>query len=92
MRDGHQVQSGAGTVCRRRRAGSSLAEAKGCREAVLVYPSTLTRSLDAKVGEIRVRTLTFSPSGELDRAGEAFVSTLLSTLAIPSAGSLEGVA
>ncbi len=70
----------------------AYAEAKGCREAVLVYPSALTKLLDARVGRIRVRTLTFSPSGELDHAGKAFVSTLLSSIAVPAADRLEVVA
>jgi 5-methylcytosine-specific restriction enzyme subunit McrC len=70
----------------------AYAEAKGCREAVLVYPSALIRSVDAKVGRIRVRTLTFSPSGELDPAGKAFVSMLLSPITLPPADSLKAVA
>jgi hypothetical protein len=39
-----------------------------------------------------VRTLTFSPSGDLDQAGKAFVSTLLSPINLPPAGSIEVVA
>jgi len=61
----------------------AYAEAKGCGEAVLVYPSTLTKPLDAKVGKIRVRTLTFSPSSKLDHAGKEFVSKLLSSITLP---------
>jgi 5-methylcytosine-specific restriction enzyme subunit McrC len=55
----------------------AYAEAKGCREAFLVYPSVFTRSLDTNVGKIRVRSLTFSPSGYLEYQGQAFMNELL---------------
>ena len=54
----------------------AYAVAKGCREAVLVYPSYLTIPLDVMVGDIRVRTLTFSLDGDLDEAGGRFLERL----------------
>ncbi len=53
------------------------AKAKGCQEAVLVYPSALSKPLDAEVGGIRVRSLVFSLDGDLDQAGQAFVQDVL---------------
>jgi 5-methylcytosine-specific restriction enzyme subunit McrC len=55
----------------------TYALAKGCREAVLVYPAGLSQPLDEKIHDIRVRTLAFSLDGELDEAGEAFMGRLL---------------
>jgi hypothetical protein len=56
----------------------AYAEAKGCHEAALVYPARLLRPLNTRIGEIRVRTLTFSLDGDLDQNGAAFVRELLS--------------
>ncbi len=55
----------------------AYAEAKGCHEAALVYPTRLLRPLNTMVGEIRVRTLTFSLDGDLEQNGAAFVRELL---------------
>ena len=55
----------------------AYAEAKGCTEAVLVYPVRLHRPLDASVGDIRVRTLTFPLDGDLDEGGEGLLESLL---------------
>jgi 5-methylcytosine-specific restriction enzyme subunit McrC len=55
----------------------AYAEAKGCSEAVLVYPSPLSKPLDTEVGGIRVRSLVFSLSGDLDQSGRAFVQDAL---------------
>jgi 5-methylcytosine-specific restriction enzyme subunit McrC len=56
----------------------AYAEAKGCQEAVLVYPISLKRPLDTKIGKIRVRTLAFRLDGDLDANGSSFVRDLLS--------------
>ena len=56
----------------------AYAEAKGCQEAVLVYPISLKRPLDTKIGRIRVRTLAFRLDGDLDTNGLSFVRDLLS--------------
>jgi 5-methylcytosine-specific restriction enzyme subunit McrC len=51
----------------------AYAEAKGCNEALLVYPTRLSKHLDTWVGDIRVRSLAFSLKGNLDQAGQAFI-------------------
>ncbi len=53
------------------------AEAKGCKDAVLIYPVPLARPLDEQIGGIRVRSMTFSLSGDLNQSGAAFLSALL---------------
>ena len=53
----------------------TYAQAKGCREAVLVYPQTLARPLDVHVGNVHVRSLAFAPEGE--PAGQEFLAVLL---------------
>ena len=55
----------------------AYAVSKNCHEAILVYPANLTKPLDVLVGDIRVRSLTFSLEGELDGAGQAFLQNLL---------------
>ena len=55
----------------------AYAVSKDCHEAVLVYPENLTHPLDEWVGDIRVRSLTFSLEDDLDRAGQAFLQNLL---------------
>jgi 5-methylcytosine-specific restriction enzyme subunit McrC len=54
----------------------AYAEAKGCREAILVYPVAPLQPLAIKVGDIRVRSLTFSLEGDLEQAGAEFVKSL----------------
>lgn len=55
----------------------AYAEALGCREAVLLYPVRLVRPLDVEVGRIRVRTLGFELSGDLEAAGERLLERFL---------------
>jgi 5-methylcytosine-specific restriction enzyme subunit McrC len=56
----------------------AYAEAKGCDEAVLIYPRPLQSPLDARVGQrIRVRSLTFALDGDLEEAGQRFLGVLL---------------
>lgn len=62
----------------------AYAEAKSCEEAVLVYPISLKRPLDTRVGKIRVRTLAFRLDGDLDTNGLSFVRDLLSTQPPPA--------
>lgn len=62
----------------------AYAEAKGCQEAVLVYPIALKRPLDTRIGKIRVRTLAFRLDGDLDTNGFSFVQELLSTQPPPA--------
>lgn len=51
----------------------TYAEAKGCHEAILIYPTPLAQPLNEKVGDIRVRSMTFSLDGDLEQAGRVFV-------------------
>ncbi|HWN43108.1 MAG TPA: restriction endonuclease [Thermoanaerobaculia bacterium] len=55
----------------------AYAEAKGCRDAVLVYPVDLRTSFDIRVGTIRVRTLAFRLDGDLEANGLHFLGRLL---------------
>ncbi len=55
----------------------AYAQAKGCREAVLVYPARPARPLDSQVGDIRVRSLTFALDGDLEAGGRSFLQALL---------------
>jgi hypothetical protein len=68
-----------GTCPRRFAQVVAYAKAKGCQEAVLVYPSALSNPLNAEVGDIRIRSLVFSLDGDLDEAGRAFVQNVLQT-------------
>lgn len=57
----------------------AYAEAKGCQEAILVYPMALVEPLDIRVGRIRIRSLTFCLAGDLEQAGYSFLGDLLYT-------------
>ena len=54
----------------------TYAEGLGCTEAILIYPAPLKYPLDAHIGKIRVRSLTFSLDDDLDKAGHDFLSSL----------------
>lgn len=54
----------------------SYATRKECRNAVLVYPYVLPKSKALVVGDIRVRSLGFPLSKEVDSAGKRFLETL----------------
>jgi uncharacterized metal-binding protein len=51
----------------------TYAHAKGCTEAILLYPQPLSQPLDATIGQIRVRSLTFALDRDLDQAGRDFL-------------------
>jgi len=55
----------------------AYAKIKNCHEAVLIYPAALTRSVDAPIGDIRVRSLTFSLDNNIEEAGQNFIQNLL---------------
>ena len=55
----------------------TYAEAKGCRQAVLVYPKPPAHPLDETIGQIRIRSLTFGLDGDLEQAGSRFLAALL---------------
>ena len=54
----------------------SYAHTKGCREAILIYPTPLDQPLDETIRGIRVRSLTFSLDGDLEQAGQRFLQDL----------------
>lgn len=56
----------------------AYAVSQKCSEVILIYPITLTHPLDKFVGNIRVRSLTFSLDKNLDKAGQTFLKQLLS--------------
>ena len=55
----------------------TYATLKDCREAVLVYPKCLDHPLDVFIGQIRVRSMTFSLDGDLDQEGRRLLIELL---------------
>ena len=55
----------------------AYAEKMGCHEALLVYPRGLPQPFEARVGDIRVRSLSFSLDGDVDEAGHLFMRTVL---------------
>ncbi len=56
---------------------TTYAVAKNCREAILIYPTPLSQALDETIGDIRLRSLTFSLDGDLEQAGQTFVDLLM---------------
>jgi len=54
----------------------AYAEVKSCRDAVLIYPVEMETPFDARIGEIRVRTLAFRLDGDLEANGERFLREL----------------
>ncbi|MGC1393881.1 MAG: hypothetical protein WA828_06330 [Coleofasciculaceae cyanobacterium] len=66
----------------------AYAEAKGCQEAILLYPTPLSEPLDIRIGSIRIRSLIFSLSGDLEQAGYSFLQNLLATKATHVADSI----
>lgn len=59
----------------------TYAVSKNCQEVTLVYPTALAHSLNAFVGNIRVRSLTFALNDNLDIAGQTFLNELLYAIA-----------
>ena len=55
----------------------TYAKAKGCREAVLIYPAPLQRPLDVEIGDLHVRSLTLALDADLEEAGQQFLVHLL---------------
>ncbi|MDF5730830.1 MAG: restriction endonuclease [Rhizonema sp. PD38] len=54
----------------------AYAVSKNCQEVILVYPTSLTHSLNELVGNIRVRSLTFALDDNLERTGQTFLKNL----------------
>ena len=55
----------------------AYAEKIGCQEAILVYPRDLPRPFEARVGDIRVRSLPFSLDRDVDEVGHQLMRTVL---------------
>lgn len=55
----------------------AYAEATGCQEAFLIYPTAPHRPLDAIIGAIRVRSVVFAVDRQLDEAGAEFLRAIL---------------
>ena len=55
----------------------AYAEKMRCQEAILVFPRGLPRPFEARVGDIRVRSLSFSLEGDVDEAGNRFMRAVL---------------
>jgi len=57
----------------------AYAQARGCSDAILVYPMPLAESLDEQIGQVRVRTAVFDLRHDLAKAGAAFRSSFIFT-------------
>jgi 5-methylcytosine-specific restriction enzyme subunit McrC len=55
----------------------AYAKAMHCHDAILAYPFSPARPLDATIGDVRVCSVTFALDQDLDAAGTAFLSDLL---------------
>jgi 5-methylcytosine-specific restriction enzyme subunit McrC len=55
---------------------TAYAEAKGANEAILVYPVSMSDTLDSPIGRIRVRSVTFSLDSDLEAAGSWFLDAI----------------
>lgn len=55
----------------------AYAVSKNCKEAILLYPTPLKHPLDEYVGDIRVRSLTFSLDDDFEHAGNTFLHEML---------------
>lgn len=47
-----------------------------CKNAILIYPQNLEVPIDKQMGDIRVRSLTFSLDSDLNEAGKSFLTSL----------------
>ena len=55
---------------------TAYAEAKDCKDAILIYPEGFDTVLSGKVGRINIRNVVFSLDGDLEKAGNRFVENL----------------
>ena len=58
----------------------AYAASKSCQHAVLIYPTAVGPRLDARIGDTRVRSLSFSLDGDLDQAGSDFLVDLFAAI------------
>jgi 5-methylcytosine-specific restriction enzyme subunit McrC len=57
----------------------AYATAKGCKDALLIYPIELARPFDQQIGDVRVRSVAFNLDNNLALAGEQLLQSCLST-------------
>jgi 5-methylcytosine-specific restriction enzyme subunit McrC len=55
---------------------TAYATIKRSRNAILIYPISLREVVDARIGDIRVRSLAFRLDGDLEEAGQAFLQNV----------------
>lgn len=55
----------------------AYADTLGCEEAVLIYPSKLSHSIDRKPGRTRVRSVTFDLAGDLEISGQNLIREII---------------
>jgi 5-methylcytosine-specific restriction enzyme subunit McrC len=59
----------------------TYAVAKECKGAILIYPKPLKDPFNERLpGNIRVRSMTFSLDGNLEKSGESFIKELISIM------------
>ena len=56
----------------------AYAQAKGAPQAILIYPTPLARPLQARIGQVQLRALTFALDGDLEQAGRQLLAQLVS--------------
>jgi 5-methylcytosine-specific restriction enzyme subunit McrC len=61
----------------------AYSKAMHCHDAILAYPFAPTRPLDVTIGDVRGRSITFTLDQDLETAGTAFLSDLLSIHSTP---------
>lgn len=64
----------------------AYAQAKGCQHAFLAYPKPLLAPLDTWIGKIRVRSVTFALTEDIEQAGQNFLCDLLGVSLATDAG------
>ncbi|MBK8905970.1 MAG: restriction endonuclease [Anaerolineaceae bacterium] len=58
----------------------TYAKARGCQQALLIYPRALAQPLQVQIGDVQLHTLTFGLDEPLDQAGETFLHQLQTRL------------
>jgi len=53
------------------------ASVKQCKEAILIYPENLSKPVDQVINGIRIRTITFDISGDLESGGNDFINKII---------------
>ncbi len=57
---------------------ATYAQAKDSQQAILIYPLPLAQPLNVHLHGLQIRSLSFPVSGNLDEAGQHFLTNLLS--------------